>query len=179
MGKGCVTATKYFLFLLNFLFFVSVSPVTETDRPHTTHLTLTLTLVKAGDDHDPHVCVCVCVFSSSVVLSSWDLDSGSSWTIRASSWFSVRFIFGFLAPVMPVSWPSRLSTLNSHVCVSVLPPSSTSLKLPHCTVCLIQLQQVFSNDDSACKSEVKILSAAMFCLVKTPTQFNLTSCLQN
>lgn len=31
MGKGCVTATKYFLFLLNFLFFVSVSPLTLAD----------------------------------------------------------------------------------------------------------------------------------------------------
>lgn len=26
MGKGCMTATKYFLFLLNLIFFVSISP---------------------------------------------------------------------------------------------------------------------------------------------------------
>ena len=31
MGKGCMTATKYFLFLLNLIFFVSISPQDASD----------------------------------------------------------------------------------------------------------------------------------------------------
>ena len=40
---------------------------------------------------DVCVCVCVCVSSSCAAPSSWVLDFGSCWTIRASSWSSVSF----------------------------------------------------------------------------------------
>lgn len=46
MGKGCVTATKYFLFLLNLLFFVSISPLTPVCSP-------------AGDARGPQHLLCV------------------------------------------------------------------------------------------------------------------------
>lgn len=51
MGKGCVTATKYFLFLLNLLFFVSISPLTPTDP----------VCSSAGDARSPHQHI-LCVF---------------------------------------------------------------------------------------------------------------------
>lgn len=74
----------------------------DTDRPDVFIHTHTHTRVRLGLSERcllatrwfiPNIpCVCVCVFYSFLVLSSWDLDSGSSWTIRASSWSSVSFI---------------------------------------------------------------------------------------
>lgn len=70
MGKGCLTATKYFLFLLNILFFVSISPLTEAD---TVPLGLTGRCVRAGGAGVPHLKVCVCFQLCGAVIMGFGL----------------------------------------------------------------------------------------------------------
>ncbi len=75
------------------------------------------------------MCVCVCVPSSCAGPSSWALDCGSCWTIRASSWSSVSACIRFNVCVwLWVCFPD-----DRHAVWSLLTFTSSDLILFTCT----------------------------------------------